>query len=53
MLSGTRLTESFIADRPPGSALTWLTMKWTGSANRDADLHDGMLTPIKVVAEST
>jgi uncharacterized protein YndB with AHSA1/START domain len=53
--SGARLTESFTAERPLGKAMTWITMKWTGSADRDADLHDGMLTTLsrlKAVAES-
>ncbi len=53
--TGTRLTESFTAERPLGRAMTWLTMKWTGSADRDADLHQGMLTTlsrIKAAAES-
>lgn len=52
---GTRLTESFDAERPLGSAMTWLTMKWTGSADRDADLHEGMvatLARIKAAAEA-
>lgn len=54
--TGTRLTESFTAERPLGRAMTWITMKWTGSMDRDADLHEGMLTTlsrIKAVAEST
>ncbi|MGQ0632074.1 MAG: SRPBCC family protein [Sporichthyaceae bacterium] len=53
--TGTRLTESFTAQRPLGAAMTWLTMKWTGSSDRDADLHQGMLTTltrIKAAAES-
>lgn len=54
--TGTRLTESFTAERPLGMAMTWLTMKWTGSDDRDADLHRGMVTTlgrIKAAAEST
>ncbi len=54
--TGTRLTESFDAERPLGRAMTWMTMKWTGSADRDADLHDGMVTTlarIKAAAERT
>ncbi len=54
--AGTRLTESFDAERPLGRAMTWLTMKWTGSADRDADLHEGMVTTlnrIKAAAERT
>jgi uncharacterized protein YndB with AHSA1/START domain len=53
--TGTRLTESFDAERPLGKAMTWMTMKWTGSPDRDADLHDGMLTTLsrmKAAAES-
>jgi hypothetical protein len=53
--NGTKLTESFTAERPLGSVMTWLTMKWTGSTDRDADLHQGMLTTlsrIKAAAES-
>jgi hypothetical protein len=26
--------------------MTWLTEKWTGSSNRDADLHNGMVTTV-------
>jgi hypothetical protein len=54
--TGTKLTESFDAERPLGNAMTWITMKWTGSSDRDADLHDGMLTTltrIKAAAESS
>ena len=54
-VGGTQLTESFTAERPLGRAMTWITMKWTGSADRDADLHEGMLTTvsrIKAAAES-
>ena len=53
--TGTRLTESFEAERPLGKAMTWITMKWTGSADRDADLHEGMLTTLsrlKAAAEA-
>jgi uncharacterized protein YndB with AHSA1/START domain len=52
---GTRLTESFDVEKPLGRAMTWITMKWTGSADRDADLHEGMITTIarvKAVAEA-
>jgi uncharacterized protein YndB with AHSA1/START domain len=44
--TGTRLTESFEAHRPLGSAMSWLTERWTGSADRDADLHAGMVTTL-------
>jgi uncharacterized protein YndB with AHSA1/START domain len=53
--TGTRLTESFDAERPLGSAMSWITMKWTGSQDRDADIHDGMTTTlerIKAAAEA-
>ncbi len=53
--TGTRVTESFDAERPLGKAMTWLTMKWTGSEDRDADLRVGMtttLTRIKAAAEA-
>jgi len=53
--AGTRLTESFEAEKPLGNAMTWITMKWTGSADRDANLHEGMLTTIariKAAAEA-
>jgi hypothetical protein len=35
--------------------MTWLTMKWTGSQDRDQDLHAGMtttLTRVKAAAEA-
>ena len=53
--TGTRLTESFDADKPLGKAMTWITQKWTGSDDRDADLHEGMTTTvarIKAAAEA-
>jgi carbon monoxide dehydrogenase subunit G len=54
--TGTRVTESFDAARPLGSVMTWITEKWTGSADRDADLHRGMtetLARLKAEAERT
>ena len=53
--TGTKLTESFDAEKPLGKFMTWMTMKWTGSPDRDDDLHEGMLTTIsriKAAAES-
>lgn len=53
--TGTKLTESFEADRPLGKAMNWITMKWVGSADRDVDLHEGMLVTlsrIKAASES-
>lgn len=44
--TGTRLTESFEAERPLGAVMSWLTEQWTGSAGRDADLHAGMVTTL-------
>ena len=53
--TGTRLTESYMAERPLPKVMNWLTEKWTGSSDRDADLHEGMTTTlarIKAAAES-
>lgn len=47
--AGTRLTESFDAERPLGTAMTWITEKWVGSHDRDADLHAGMVTTLERV----
>ena len=44
--TGTRLTESFHAERMLGTAMTWLTERWTGSSDRDADLRRGMTTTL-------
>jgi uncharacterized protein YndB with AHSA1/START domain len=52
--TGTRLTESFDAERPINAVMSWITEKWTGSSDRDADLRRGMTTTlgrIKTVAE--
>lgn len=52
--TGTRITESFDAERHLWPVMTWITEKWTGSADRDADLHRGMtetLTRLKAEAE--
>lgn len=45
-LGGTRLTESFDVERPLAPVMTWITEKWTGSSDRDADLHRGMTTTL-------
>jgi uncharacterized protein YndB with AHSA1/START domain len=45
--TGTRVTESFHAEKALGKAMTWLTMKWTGSADRDEDLRAGMTTTLQ------
>lgn len=53
-VTGTSLTEWFEAERPLGSVMAWLTEKWTGSVDRDADLHAGMVTAldrVKAAAE--
>ena len=53
--AGTRVTESFEAERPLGKVMTWVTMKWTGSKDRDEDLRRGMTTTlhrIKAAAET-
>lgn len=44
--TGTRVTESFDAERPLGPVMTWITEIWTGSPDRDADLHEGMTTTL-------
>ena len=52
---GTLLTESFDVEKRLSSAMSWLTMKWVGSSDRDADLHAGMITTldrIKAAAEA-
>ena len=52
--TGTRVTESFDAERPLGAVMTWVTMKWTGSQDRDEDLRAGMTTTlarVKAAAE--
>jgi uncharacterized protein YndB with AHSA1/START domain len=52
--TGSRLTESFDAEQPLASAMSWITEKWVGTDDRDADLHRGMVTTlahIKAAAE--
>jgi uncharacterized protein YndB with AHSA1/START domain len=52
--AGTRLTESYHVERPLPKAMAWLTAKWVGSSDRDADLNEGMrttLSRIKAAAE--
>jgi hypothetical protein len=44
--AGTRVTESFDAEKLLGPVMTWLTEKWTGSSDRDADLRRGMTTTL-------
>ena len=50
--TGTRLTESFQVERPLPKAMAWLTAKWTGSLDRDADLHEGMQTTLSRIKEA-
>ena len=52
--AGARVTESFDAEKPLGPVMSWITEQWTGSNDRDADLHQGMtvtLARIKAAAE--
>lgn len=52
--TATRLTESYDAERPLPKLMVWLTEKWTGSPDRDADLSRGMevtLSRFKAAAE--
>lgn len=54
--TGTRLTESYDAERPLPAAMSWITEKWVGSHDRDAELREGMQTTlarIKAAAESS
>lgn len=52
--TGTRVTESYDVERPLPRVMSWLTEKWVGSTDRDADLRRGMeltLSRIKQAAE--
>lgn len=54
--TGTRLTESFDAEKVLGPVMTFITEKWTGSSDRDADLRRGMTTTlarVKAAAEAS
>jgi uncharacterized protein YndB with AHSA1/START domain len=54
--TGTRLTESFDAEKVLGPVMTFITEKWTGSSDRDADLRRGMTTTLarlKAAAEAS
>ena len=53
--TGTRLVESYDVERPLSKAMDWMTRKWVGSDDRDADLRQGMQTTlarIKAAAEA-
>jgi hypothetical protein len=45
-VNGTRVTESYEVERPLPHVMSWLTEKWTGSSDRDADLRRGMQTTL-------
>ena len=49
---GTRLTESYEVEQPLPKAMNWLTEKWTGSSDRDADLNRGMQTTLARIKEA-
>ena len=52
---GTRVTESYEAEKHLPRVMSWLTMKWVGSQDRDEDLRRGMQTTlerIKATAEA-
>ena len=52
--TGTRLTESYDVEKPLPALMSWITEKWVGSDDRDADLRRGMETTlqrIKAAAE--
>ncbi len=49
---GTRLTESYEVQRPLPAAMSWLTEKWTGSSDRDADLRQGMQVTLQRIKEA-
>lgn len=53
--AGTRVTESYEAEKHLPQVTSWLTMKWVGSQDRDEDLRRGMQTTlerIKAAAEA-
>ncbi|WP_332644971.1 SRPBCC family protein [Aeromicrobium sp.] len=45
--NGTTVTESYETVRPLPKAMNWITEKWTGSPDRDADLRYGMKTTLE------
>jgi len=49
---GTLLTESYAVERPLPKLMSWLTEKWTGSSDRDADLRRGMQTTLARIKEA-
>lgn len=53
--NGTRVTESYEAERPVPRPMARFTQLWVGTDDRNADLRDGMRTTlerIKAAAES-
>lgn len=50
--TGTRVIESYDAEKHLPTAMSWLTMKWVGSADRDADLREGMETTLARVKQA-
>ena len=50
--TGTRLTESYDAERHLPKAMSWMTEKWVGSTDRDADLRAGMETTLERIKAS-
>ena len=54
--TGTRVTESYEAEKHLPRLMSWLTKQWVGSQDRDADLHEGMrttLSRVKAAAEGS
>ena len=49
---GTRLTESYDVERPLSKAMSWITQKWVGSDDRDADLRTGMETTVQRIKDA-
>ena len=53
--TGTRVTESYEAEKHLPAVMSWITEKWVGSDDRDADLRRGMevtLARVKQAAET-
>jgi hypothetical protein len=53
--TGTKVTESYDAERPVPKLMSRITEIWVGCSDRDADLREGMKTTlerIKAAAES-
>lgn len=50
--TGTRVTESYEAEKHLPQVMSWLTMKWVGSADRDEDLRRGMQTTLERIKQA-